>query len=179
MSAEELADLISTELKRSLSIEIEGLGCFQRDDEGRITFTRGDRPRIFVAYAVEDRAQAERLFTDLHSRGYAPWLDRKKLLPGQNWPRRIQDAIESSDFFIACFSTKSVNKRGGFQAEIRYALDCATRVPLDEVYLIPVRLDDCRIPSRIRRETQYIDLFPDWNAGLERVAGIIERHRSA
>jgi len=179
MGAEELADLISTELKRSPSIEIEGLGRFQRDRTGRITFTRGNRPRIFVAYALEDTEQAERLFAELQSRGYAPWLDRKKLLPGQNWPRRIQDAIESSDFFIACFSTKSVNKRGGFQAEIRYALDCATRVPLDEVYLVPVRLDDCRVPSRIRRETQYIDLFPDWDAGLEQVAGVIERHRSA
>ena len=178
MSVEELADLISSELRRSPSIEIEGLGRFRRDRKGRITFTRGNRPRIFVAYALEDAALAEKLFTELHARGYAPWLDRKKLLPGQNWPRRIQDAIESCDFFIACFSTKSVNKRGGFQAEIRYALDCATRVPLDEVFLIPVRLDDCRVPSRIRRETQYIDLFPDWRSGVERVIGVIERHGS-
>jgi hypothetical protein len=179
MSAEELADVISAELKRTPSIEIEGLGLFRRDCAGRITFTRGNRPRIFVAYALEDAPLAERLFADLHSRGYAPWLDRRKLLPGQNWPRRIQDAIESSDFFIACFSTKSVNKRGGFQAELRYALDCATRIPLDDVYLIPIRLDDCRVPARIRRETQYLDLFPDWNAGLEQIAGMIERRRSA
>ncbi|HKD05327.1 MAG TPA: toll/interleukin-1 receptor domain-containing protein [Bryobacteraceae bacterium] len=179
MSAEELADLISAELKRTPTIEIEGLGLFRREATGRITFIRGNRPRVFVAYALEDIELAERLFADLSSRGYAPWLDRRKLLPGQNWPRRIQDAIESSDFFIACFSTKSVNKRGGFQAEIRYALDCANRVPLDDVYLIPVRLDDCRVPTRIRRETQYIDLFPDWNSGLEQITGVIERRRSA
>jgi hypothetical protein len=177
MSAEELAGLISTELKRTPCIEIEGLGVFRRGDSGRITFTRSNRPRIFVAYALEDRKTAEKLFADLDSRGYAPWLDRKKLLPGQHWPRRIQEAIESSDFFIACFSTKSVNKRGGFQAEIRYALDCATRIPLDEVYLIPVRLDECRVPARIRKETQYIDLFPDWSTGVEQIAGVIERRR--
>jgi len=35
--------------------------------------------------------------------------------------RRIEDAIANSDFFIACFSTRSVKKRGGFQAEIRFA----------------------------------------------------------
>ncbi len=99
--------------------------------------------------------------------------------PGQNWPRRIEDAIADSDFFIACFSRHSVKKRGGFQAEIRYALDCASRMPLDDVFLIPARLDDCRVPARIQRETQYVDLFPDWHSGFGRIAGIIEKQRLA
>ena len=89
----------------------------------------------------------------------------------------MEDAIASSDFFIACFSGNSVKKRGGFQAEIRYALDCASRVPLDEVFLVPVRLNDCRVPARIQRETQYVDLFPDWDAGFARILEIIERQR--
>jgi hypothetical protein len=101
-----------------------------------------------------------------------------KLLPGQNWPRSIEDAIESTDFVIACFSQNSVSKKGGFQAEIRYALDCARRVPLDDVFLIPVRLDGCLVPSSIRREIQYIDLFPDWARGFRRIVTILNRqHR--
>ena len=63
------------------------------------------------------------LFQDFQNHGFDPWLDRKKLLPGQNWPRSIEEAIETSDFFVPCFSHRSVNKKGGFQAEIRYALD--------------------------------------------------------
>ena len=108
-----------------------------------------------------------------------PGSDRRKLLPGQNWPRRIEDAIASSDFFIACFSRRSVRKRGGFQAEIRYALDCASRVPLDDVFIIPVRLDDCRVPVRIQTETQYAKSIcsPDWNAGLDRVFQIVETQK--
>jgi hypothetical protein len=177
MSAEDLARLISGQLRRAPAVEIDGLGVFSRDESGRITFSKSKRPRVFVAYAVEDSAIADRLFAELEACGYAPWLDRRKLLPGQNWPRRIQDAIESADFFIACFSSNSVNKRGGFQAEIRYALDCATRVPLDDVFLIPVRLDNCKVPGRIQRETQYIDLFPDWKEGMARIVNIIERQR--
>jgi len=57
-------------------------------------------------------------------------MDTRKLVPGQNWPRAIETAIENSDLFIACFSTNSVRKKGGFQAEIRYALDCARQIPL-------------------------------------------------
>jgi len=173
MSVEELARLIQRALKRSKAVEIDGLGVFAHTDNGGISFTDENRPRIFIAYAVEDGALAERLFKDLTARGLAAWLDRRKLLPGQNWPRRIEDAIASSNFFIACFSRNSARKRGGFQAEIRYALDCASRLPLDDVFLIPVRLDDCRVPTRIQRETQYVDLFPDWNTGLERILQIV------
>jgi hypothetical protein len=175
MNLDELARLIERSLKRSKQVEIDGLGVFSRTRAGQISLTKSNRPRVFIAYAVEDSAFADRLFDDLTERGFAAWLDRRKLLPGQNWPRRIEDAIASADFFIACFSRNSTGKRGGFQAEIRYALDCATRIPLDEVFLIPVRLDDCRVPARIQRETQYVDLFPDWNAGLQRILRIIEK----
>ena len=177
MDPDGLARLIRTQLRHCRFVEIDGLGTFARNPGGSVSFRDSARPRVFIAYAVEDAPAALRLYHALRARGYSAWLDRRKLLPGQNWPRRIEDAIADSDFFIACFSRHSVNKRGGFQAEIRYALDCASRIPLDDVFLIPARLDDCRVPARIQRETQYVDLFPDWQSGFDRIAGIIETHR--
>jgi hypothetical protein len=175
MSLEEFALLIQRWLRRSRAVEIDGLGVFSLSNSGSISFCESSHPRIFIAYAEEDAPSAEQIFDAFCARGFTAWLDRRKLLPGQNWPRRIEDAIASSDFFIACFSKRSVRKRGGFQAEIRYALYCANRVPLDDVFIIPVRLDDCRVPARIQKETQYVDLFPDWCAGLQRVFHIIEK----
>jgi hypothetical protein len=177
VTAEELALLICASLERSPAVEVDGLGVFARDDSGQISLHDGNRPRIFVAYAMEDLETAERLFACFAALDYTPWLDRQKLLPGQNWPQRIQEAIENADFFVPCFSRNSVGKRGGFQAEVRHALECGSRMPLDDVFVIPVRLDDCRVPLRIQRETQYVDMFPDWNAGLERIVAIIETQR--
>ena len=177
MNNEQLAELVLRCLKRTRRVEIDGLGVFERDDAGRVSLRQMNRPRVFIAYATEDSEAAERLFDLLVARGYAPWLDRRRLLPGQNWPRRIEDAIASADFFIACFSANSVGKRGGFQAEVRYALDCAKRLPIDDVFLVPVRLDECRVPVRIQRETQYVDLFPDFDAGVARVVATIEMRR--
>ena len=57
-------------------------------------------------------------------------------------------------------------KRGGFQAEIRYALDCARQLPLDQIFVVPVRLDVCAVPRAIQREYQYVDLAPDWERGV-------------
>jgi hypothetical protein len=177
MTVEALSELICRSLKRSRAVEVDGLGIFSRDKSGRVSFQRGNRARVFIAYAVEDTQAAERLYEALEAHGFAPWLDRRKLLPGQNWPRRIQEAIEGADFFLPCFSRNSVDKRGAFQAEIRYALNCASRIPLDDVFLVPIRLDDCRVPARIQKEIQYVDLFPDWDAGFGRVIQIVESQR--
>lgn len=176
-SAEMVADAVIAGLAQGKAVEIDGLGTFYPDVEKGFRFDPARRPRVFVAYVVEDAPYAGRLFDTLRALGYDPWMDSRKLLPGQNWPRAIDNAIETSDYFVACFSSRSVKKRGGFQAEIRYALDCARRLPLDEDFLIPVRLDDCRVPRSIQRTIQYIDLFPDWRKGIKLVDQAMKKAR--
>jgi len=100
-------------------------------------------------------------------------------MPGQNWPRAIETAIQTSDFFVACFSERATTKRGTFHSELRYALACAAKVPLDEIFLIPVRLDRCVVPGRIARRIQYVDLFPDWEAGVNRVLAVLRRQQQS
>lgn len=162
-------------LEEGKTVVIDGLGAFRPQGKRGYRFLARTAATVFVAYVQEDAKAVERLCDALEEQGFDPWFDRRKLLPGQNWPRSIEDALEATDFAIACFSHNSVTKKGGFQAEIRYALDCARRIPLDEVFLIPVRLDDCRVPSRIQREIQYIDLFPDWSRGLRRIVTALTR----
>ncbi len=103
---------------------------------------------------------------------------QKKLLPGQNWPRAIEAAIESSDYFVACFSRRSVMKHGTFQTELRFAIDCASRVPADDIFLIPVRLDDCELPRWMARRLQYLNMFPDWKAGLQRLVKALSKQET-
>jgi hypothetical protein len=62
-----------------------------------------------------------------------------------------------------------VAKKGGFQAEIRYALDCARQLPLDRTFVVPVRFDDCPVPRAIQRVYQYVDLAPGWDRGVMRM----------
>jgi hypothetical protein len=172
-----IARLIRQFLTEGKPVAIDGLGEFRSDGAGRVTFRPRTRPQVFVAYVVEDAAPAERLCADLEAAGFDPWLDRHRLLPGQNWPRAIERAIELSDGFIACLSTASVSKRSCFQAELRWALDCASRTPLDEIFFIPARLDDCQVPPSIQRTIQYIDLFPDWEKGVRRILQVIRKRQ--
>jgi hypothetical protein len=167
---EQLAQVVIRGLAAGNVVEIDGLGSFLPDPVTGFRFEPRRLPQVFVAYVKEDAEPAGRLFDALEAGGFSPWMDARKLLPGQNWPRAIEAAIEASDFFVACYSANSVRKKGGFQAEIRYALDCARQIPLDEIFIVPVRLDRCPVPRSIQREFQYVDLFPDWNRGLRRLA---------
>ena len=170
-----MARIVRTALERGAAVEIDGLGTFLPGKCGGFRFVAQSNPRIFIAYVEEDLALAKKLYAAFEQRGFRPWLDKKKLMPGQNWPRAIEDAIQTSDYFVACFSRRSTTKRGSFHSELRYALACAARIPLDEIFFIPLRFEKCVVPARVSRKIQYVDLFPDWNAGFRKVLEIVAR----
>ena len=172
-----IARLLRQALERGATVEIDGLGKFVPDRKRGvhgIRFVGHMQPRVFIAYVQEDLALIRKLYRAFEIHGFRPWLDKKKLLPGQNWPRAIETAIHTSDFFVACFSRRATSKRGSFHSELRYALFCAAKVPLDEIFLIPLRLDNCAVPNRISKQIQYLDLFPEWDSGLSRLIAVIK-----
>jgi hypothetical protein len=173
----QVARILREALENGRAVEIDGLGTFLPGREQGFRFIAQTKPRVFIAYVEEDLASVERLYGIFEQRGLRPWLDKKKLMPGQNWPRAIETAIETSDFFVACFSGRSTTKRGSFHSELRYALTCAAQIPLDEIFLVPVRLEDCLVPNRISKQLQYIDLFPDWEAGVNRVLAVMDNQQ--
>lgn len=147
---------------------LSGVGTF-RLEQGKVCFYPWQRKRVFLAYAHEDQLRVKMIYRFLQNNGFDPWMDIARLLPGQNWPRAIERAIESADFVVPCFSEIATRKRSHFHRELRYALEWGQRFPLDSTFLAPVRLEPCRIPRRIQQQTQYVDLFPDWRAGLHKL----------
>jgi hypothetical protein len=171
---ERILELVRKSLDGGHTVEIDGLGMFSLGSAG-YEFTPQTQPQVFIAYVEEDLAPARRICESLRQAGCAPWMDKEKLLPGQNWPRSIERAIEICDVFVPCFSRRSLAKRGQFQSELRWAMDCARRVPLEETFLVPIRLEACSVPKRISDQVQYVDLFPDWERGMKRLVRAVKR----
>jgi hypothetical protein len=170
----QIFEIVRKSLEAGQTVEIEGLGRFRASAQG-YRFDPETQPTVFVAYAVEDLAIVRKLCDALRAAGCSPWLDKDHLMPGQNWTQSIERAISEADAFVACFSQRSVSKRGMFQSELRRAIDCAQKRPLDDVFLLPVRLERCAVPPRIADQVQYVDLFPDWERGVKRVVRSIRR----
>ena len=117
-------------------------------------------PQAFICYGRNDKKRVEPICRWLATFGIDPWMDMQNVLPGQKWKHVVDKAIRESDFFIACISASSVNKRGFLQREIGQALElCEEKFP-DDIYLIPVMLDDCPVPSRLA-DFQSVELFGD------------------
>jgi len=158
---ENLEALLHESLFEEGRLTLSGVGTFRLQADGTLEFEPWQRKRVFLAYVREDTATVLKLFRYLRRNGMDPWMDIVCLLPGQNWPRAIERAVEVADFFVPCYSRAATSKRSHFQSEVRMALRIAERVPLDEPFLVPVRLDACTVPEQIRQQTQYLDLFPE------------------
>jgi len=113
--------------------------------------------RVFLCHASEDKPAVRSLHKRLKQDGFLPWLDEKQLGGGQDWEFEIRRAVRDSDVVVACISRTAVGKTGFLQKEIREVLDRADEHPEGTVFVIPVKLEDCDVPDRLRR-WQWIDL---------------------
>ena len=86
----------------------------------------------------------------------------------------IRKAIKSSSFFIALLSAHAVGKRGFVQKEIRQALSIADEFPQDQVFVIPVRLDDCEPSFEELSALHRVDLFPNYHDGLRLLRRVLK-----
>jgi dipeptidyl aminopeptidase/acylaminoacyl peptidase len=128
----------------------------------------------FICHSSGDKHKVRELYERLYNDGFAPWLDEENLLAGQDWQQKINEAVRSSDVVIVCLSLGAINKAGFVQKEIKLALDAADEQPEDTIFIIPVKLEECTIPERLRR-WHCINLFEE--KGYERLISSLQ-HRS-
>jgi len=113
--------------------------------------------KVFLCHAHADSASVRALYNYLLRNGVEAWLDNEELEAGQDWEYEIRKAIRNSDVVVICLS-QQFSQRGYRQKELRIALDEAMRIPEGQIFIIPVRLDECDVPVSLRR-WQWVDLF--------------------
>ncbi|HEY0604058.1 MAG TPA: toll/interleukin-1 receptor domain-containing protein [Herpetosiphonaceae bacterium] len=127
---------------------------------------------VFLCHSHQDKPIVRQLYRQLLNEGIEPWLDEEKILGGQKWRVEIRKALRTADVVIVCLSHNSVNQAGYIQEEIEYVLDVADEQTQDTIFIIPVRLEDCPVPDRLR-QLHWINLF-DPN-GFERLMSSLRR----
>jgi serine/threonine protein kinase len=125
---------------------------------GESTTLSKDSRRIFLVHASQDKPAVRNLHSHLIAAGHAPWLDEENIFPGQDWDFEIRKALSQVDCVIVCLSKSATNKIGYIQKEIKRVLDIADEYPDGEIFVLPVRLEDCEVPPQLRK-WQYVDIF--------------------
>lgn len=141
-------------------------------DPGRKDTRASPRLRVFLAHAAEDKDQVRRAYGQLLAEGIEPWLDEEDLVGGAEWEREISKAVSAADAVLVFLSTRAVTKAGYVQKEIKLALDVAERQPENTIFLIPVRLESCKVPERLVSR-QWIDLYE--HQGWEKLLHALRR----
>ncbi len=113
---------------------------------------------VFISYAKEDQEQALHYYSLFQAEGVSPWLDKKNLLPGQNWEAEISRALSDANLVVLLLSPRSVSKRGFVQREANEAIDRLRYKQPTDIYVIPLLLEPCEVPSQIAGRLQYVDL---------------------
>lgn len=138
-------------------------GAIRLPAEGSATPTPENTERrlaVFLCHSSGDKSRIRALCDKLEREGLDPWLDERKLLPGQKWAEEIPRAVRGSDVVVICLSKAAINKRGYLQKEITSALDVAEEQPDGAIFLIPARLEDCEVPQRLQ-PYHWVNLYED------------------
>jgi hypothetical protein len=112
---------------------------------------------VFISYAREDQAAAEKLRDFLEKVGVDVWLDSRQLSADQDWYDESRRQLDDSAFFIPVISANSAHRQDGlFRRQWSWAAERARRLDSSITFIIPVVIDDTLdvaidIPEEFRR----------------------------
>lgn len=143
---------------------------------GPTRVVKKNKPLVFISYCSEDHVHALRIYKNLKRAGFNPWIDREKLVVGQNWWRAIERTITASDYCLFLFSSVSTTRRSFFNRELRFALEIQKNTAIEQTFILPLQLGDCKIPSIITEEIQIVKMYP-FSRGLKQIRSVLKRSR--
>jgi formylglycine-generating enzyme required for sulfatase activity len=104
--------------------------------------------RTFLSYSRTNKEFALRLARELKSEGFPVWLDQLDIPLGARWDVEVEKALIECEIFMIIITKDSISSENVLD-EIGYAIDSGKR-------FLPVLLEKCNIPLRLRR-FQYVD----------------------
>jgi tetratricopeptide (TPR) repeat protein len=125
---------------------------------------------VFVSYSRDDSKFADRLATDLYSRGIEVWMDKKRIKPGDPWDSTVQKALIECEYFMVVLSPISVSSQNVLD-EINYALNNSKRV----LPVLVLDIKDGDIPLRLSR-IQWIDFRKGYDEGFSKLVAEFQRY---
>jgi len=132
-----------------------------------------ERQALFISHASpEDNAFTIWLGAKLAAAGYEVWADVLRLTGGDDWQRKLEDALRNRTCKVLLVANqKSVDKQG-VRNEIQIASDVAKTIS-DTRFIIPLKLGPFDALFLIAH-AQYIDFSHGWSSGLHELMSALQ-----
>jgi len=123
------------------------------------------REAIFISHAApEDNAFTVWLGAKLAAMGYEVWADVLRLKGGEDWQRKLENALRRRACKVLLVSNPRAVEKQGVRNEIQIATEVARKIG-DDAFIIPLRMEPFEAPFLIAH-AQYIDFTHGWGRGL-------------
>lgn len=139
------------------------------------------KDHVFLSYCHENKAEVRQLRKELLDAGETVWWD-EDISPGQDWEFAIREALKNSYAVVFCFSEETEARyKSGIYPELYVAIELFREFVPGSIFILPVRLSECKIPL-VKIHTnlyldglQHVDLFPPsaYAEGVARLVGAI------
>ena len=97
---------------------------------------------VFLSYAREDTAAAQRIAEALRSHGVEVWFDQNELRGGDSWDQKIKTQIRECALFVAIISEHTQARgEGYFRREWKLAVERTHDMHEGVPFLVPVVID--------------------------------------
>ncbi len=120
---------------------------------------------VFISHRKSDDVVAERLASELRSRGYDVWLDVWDVGLGDSIIGKMNEGITKASYVVVCYSDTGVTS-AWMGREWMSAL--AMQLGGHGIKLLPVILSGGGPPALLT-DIQYADLTKDWDKGLNQL----------
>jgi len=171
-------------------------------EEVRASDPTGDLPpssftgAVFLSYASEDAAAADRICKALRAAGIEVWFDKRGLRGGDVWDRQIREGIHDCRLFVPVISASTeARSEGYFRREWKLAVERTHDMSERIAFIVPVVIDQTsdvgadvpdafrqvqwtRLPAReippefVRRVQQLLSGKASFSATLPRAAPV-------
>lgn len=149
--------------------EEDGIGTGQRETPLSVS-----RPQVFLSYAREDAAQADRLRHLLVANDLHVWSDAD-ISPGTSWREQIDDALRSADAVLVLVSPASVHS-SHVHSEVAAAV--AARMADPTRLVVPVRTNPRVELPPLLQDVQALELAGTAQDVRAQLEALVERLRS-
>ncbi len=130
------------------------------------------RNALFISHATpEDNHFVRWLGAKLTAMGYEVWADVMQLSGGDDWSRKLEDALRNRAANMLLVCTPTGLEKQGVRNEIQIASDLARKLG-DKAFIIPLRLQAYEAPFLVA-QTQFIDFKASWATGLTELVTLL------
>jgi hypothetical protein len=116
---------------------------------------------VFISYSHEDKAVADAICATLESHSIRCWVAPRDVLPGENYPAAIINAIDQCKIMVIVYSSKSNNSD--------HVIRELTKAVSSGAIIIPFRIED--VP--LSKDMEYLIGIPHW---LDALTPPLEQH---